>query len=128
MYFDFTIPIPQIKGKLYRNKIKETTYICYEFDRTYNKDKKYNTPKRTSIGKVNPSATNMMFPNPKYYEFFPEESFPMPQEAQERSCCLKVGAYLVMERKEYGKNEKNNNSGRKDSKGGRVGRESKEEI
>ena len=98
MYFDFTIPIPQIKGKLYRNKIKETTYICYEFDRTYNKDKKYNTPKRTSIGKVNPSATNMMFPNPKYYEFFPEDSIPMLQETQERSCCLKVGAYLVIKK------------------------------
>ena len=52
MYYDFRVPIPDAKGKIYPQERKGVTYIQYEYARIYNPDKKYNTPKRTTIGKV----------------------------------------------------------------------------
>ena len=51
MYFDFLVKIPDVKGKIYEKTIKGVTYINYEYNRIYKPDKKYNIPKRTTIGK-----------------------------------------------------------------------------
>ena len=51
MYFDFRVSIPKEKSKIYERTIKGVTYINYEYDRIYKPDKKYNIPKRTTIGK-----------------------------------------------------------------------------
>ena len=51
MYFDFKVKIPEVKGKIYERTIKGVVYINYEYDRIYKPDKKYNIPKRTTIGK-----------------------------------------------------------------------------
>ena len=51
MYYDFLVKIPAKKGKIFERTIKGVTYINYEYDRVYKPDKKYNIPKRTTIGK-----------------------------------------------------------------------------
>ena len=49
---DFRVPISEGKGKIFKRTIKGVTYINYEYDRIYKPDKKYNIPKRTTIGKL----------------------------------------------------------------------------
>jgi hypothetical protein len=95
MYLDFTVEIPEEKGKIVTNKVKNTTYICYEFDRVYHPVRKYNTPKRTTIGKMCPDDPNRMYPNQNYLKCFPEAELPEESESP-RSSCLKAGAYLVI--------------------------------
>ncbi len=95
MYYDYTVEIPKIRGKIVTNKVKNTTYICYEFGRVYNAEKKYNTPKRTTIGKVSEKDPGRMYPNLNYLKFFPDAEIPEEREAL-RSSCLKVGANLVI--------------------------------
>lgn len=95
MYYDYTVEIPKIRGKIVTSKVKNTTYVCYEFDRVYNAEKKYNTPKRTTIGKVSEKDPSRMYPNLNYLKFFPDAEMPEEREAL-RSSCLKVGANLVI--------------------------------
>lgn len=95
MYYDYTVEIPKIRGKIVTNKVKNTTYVCYEFGRVYNAEKKYNTPKRTTIGKVSEKDPGRMYPNLNYLKFFPDAEIPEEREAL-RSSCLKVGANLVI--------------------------------
>ena len=66
MYFDFRVPIPEGKGKILERTIKGVTYINYEYDRIYKPDKKYNIPKRTTIGKKCDDEPSMMYPNPNF--------------------------------------------------------------
>lgn len=98
MYFDFTVEIPRIKGKIYEKTIKGVVYINYEYDRIYKPDKKYNIPKRTTIGKRCEADENLMYPNANYLKFFPEEELPAQVERTDRSSCLRVGANLVIQK------------------------------
>ena len=95
MYYDYTVEIPKIRGKIVTNKVKNTTYVCYEFDRVYNAEKKYNTPNRTTIGKVSEKDPDRMYPNLNYLKFFPDAEIPEERESG-RSSCLKIGAYLAI--------------------------------
>lgn len=96
MILKFTVPIPEIKGKIYRRKAKTgVIYVEYEYSRVYNREKKYNTPQRKPIGKVDPSDLSRMFPNENYYLFFPEEEIPEVDDSG-RSACLRIGAYSVI--------------------------------
>lgn len=98
MYYDFTVRIPDTKGKIYIKKIKETTYINYEYDRIYKPEKKYNVPKRTTIGKQCPDNPDLMYPNGNYYKFYPNEERPSSIEDTRRSSCLNVGAGMVIKK------------------------------
>lgn len=40
-------------------------YVNYEYDRVYKPDKKYNIPKRTTIGKMCDDDPTMMYPKTK---------------------------------------------------------------
>ena len=51
MYFDYLISIPDVPGKIVRKRIKEAVYIDYEYDRSYDAVRKFNIPKRTTIGR-----------------------------------------------------------------------------
>ncbi len=103
MYLDFKVKIPKIKGKIYKTKIKNTTYINYEYDRIYKPEKKYNIPKRTTIGKRCEDDPKMMYPNPNYLKFFPDAQIPDAVERTNRSSCLRVGAFFIIRKiiKEY---------------------------
>ena len=96
MYYDFTVQIPRVKGKITRMKKGNITYIQLETGRTYYPEKKYTIPERVSIGKVDPDHPDMMYPNEKYADHFPDA--PMPEERPEayRSCALRIGAYVVI--------------------------------
>lgn len=98
MYFDFTVEIPVIKGKIYEKTIKGVVYINYEYDRIYKPEKKYNIPKRTTIGKRCEDNPTLMYPNSNYLKFFPESELPPEAERTDRSSCLRVGATLVIQK------------------------------
>ena len=96
MYHDFTVPIPQVKGKIVIMKKGSTQYVQLETGRVYLPEKKYTIPERVSIGKVDPEHPDRMFPNDRYAELFSDT--PMPEERSEayRSCALRIGSYLVI--------------------------------
>ena len=96
MYYDYKVPIPKEKGKISRTIIKGVEYVNYEYDRVYIPDKKYNIPKRTTIGKVCVGEKNMMYPNPNFIKFFPEVD--IDKEQKEYSSCIKVGNYIVIKK------------------------------
>ena len=52
MYLNLTVPMPSEKGKLTTKTIKNTPYVYYEISRTYDSDKKYNSPKRVCIAQA----------------------------------------------------------------------------
>lgn len=96
MYFDFRVNIPQIKGKIYNRMIKGVTYINYEYDRVYKPEKKYNIPKRTTIGKRCDDDPTMMYPNENYLKFFPDAELPEESDRTDRSSCLRIGAVSII--------------------------------
>lgn len=98
MYFDFTVEIPSVKGKIYKKIIKGVVYINYEYDRIYKPEKKYNIPKRTTIGKRCEEDSTRMYPNANYLKFFPEAELPAEVSRTDRSSCLRVGANLVIQK------------------------------
>ena len=98
MYFDFKVVIPKEKGKIFERTIKGVTYINYEYDRIYKPDKKYNIPKRTTIGKKCEDAPSMMYPNPNFLTYFPDAELPEDEGRTDRSSCLRIGTFLVLEK------------------------------
>ena len=96
MYYNFTVPIPDVKGKITRMKKGVLTYIQLETGRTYYPDRKYTIPVRVSIGKVDPNHPDRMFPNEKYADCFPNASMPEERPEAYRSCALRIGTYIVI--------------------------------
>ncbi|MDD4146594.1 MAG: transposase, partial [Clostridia bacterium] len=96
MFLDCKVKIPIVKGKIYRNVLKGITYINYEYDRVYKPEKKYNIPKRTTIGKLCEDTPDMMYPNANFLKFFPDEELPDAANRTKRSSCLRIGAYAVI--------------------------------
>lgn len=85
MYYDFRVKIPDEKGKIYTKTIKGVVYVNYEYDRVYKPDKKYNIPKRTTIGKMCDDDPDMMYPNPNYLTYFPDAELPKDKGRDDRS-------------------------------------------
>ncbi len=98
MYYDFLVKIPAKKGKIFERTIKGVTYINYEYDRVYKPDKKYNIPKRTTIGKKCEDDDTMMYPNPNFMKYFPDAELPADEGRDERSSCLRIGTFMVIEK------------------------------
>ena len=97
MFYNHIVKIPAVKGKIFHKKYRGFHYIHYQYANSYNKEKKYHEPKRTTIGKVCKNDETLMYPNDNYYKFFPAEEFPEVEEC-DRSGCLKIGTYLVIEK------------------------------
>ncbi len=106
MYYDFKVDIPFDKGKVYKvfRKARNTTYIEFEIASTYIKDKQYTLVKRAQIGKLCSDDESKMNPNENYFKLFPDAVIPEFREGAYRSCCLKIGAYMVIRKTicEYG--------------------------
>ena len=96
MYLNCRVKIPAEPGKITVKTINSTPYIYYEYGRVYKKEKKYNTPKRTCIGKRDPEQPAFMYPNEKFLKYFPRELLPLEKEGRYRSGCLHIGAFLVI--------------------------------
>lgn len=96
MHTDIRVKIPQDKGRIIRKKIKGSTYIYYQLNRTYDPEKGYSIPKSTTIGKMCPDDETMMFPNNKFLVYYADAELPEDRGNQARSSCLRVGAYMVL--------------------------------
>lgn len=98
MYLDFTVPIPDVKGKItYRTK-REATYVYYEYGRIYNPEKQYTTAQRVTIGKRVKDDPTAMLPNENYLKYFPGAELPEEKDRSKRSSCLRIGAYIVIQK------------------------------
>lgn len=62
MYYDFTVPIPVVKGKITFMKKAGTQYVQLETSRVYLPEKKYTIPQRVTIGKRDPDHPERMYP------------------------------------------------------------------
>jgi len=98
MYYDYTVKIPQIKGKIIKKKKGDATYILFQYGQNYKPDKKYAIPQRTIIGKLHPANNEIMYPNEKFQEYFPDVSLPEELPEAYRSCSLKIGSYAVIQK------------------------------
>lgn len=107
MYLDFLVKIPEVRGKLLYEKRGDAIYIKYEYDRTYNQERQYTFPKRASIGKQSKTDETMMQPNQNFLKFFPESELSLYENRTDRSSCLRIGAYVVVNKiiRDYKLNE-----------------------
>lgn len=103
MYHPFSVPIPQEKGKISRQKAKSAIYIHYVLERSYDPQKKHTVPKRTIIGRLDENQSTHMYPNDEFFRFFPSTALPEARQDARRSSTLSAGAYLVIDKiiKEY---------------------------
>lgn len=71
MYADFTVPVPEQKGKISRQNSGGRIYIHYILDRTYNPKTKKTHPHRKIIGRLAEDGVSM-YPNENFFKFFPD--------------------------------------------------------
>lgn len=98
MLFDHIVKIPSETRKVVFQKRKDVAYVLYEVDRVYVPERKLTLPKRVTVGKRCPDNPEMMWPNEKYYELFPNEPMPETDDVSLRSSCLKLGSHIVIEK------------------------------
>ncbi len=98
MYLDFLVKVPSEKGKITTKPKGDSIYVNYELGREYDPDKKYNVPKRVTIGKLSKADEKMMVPNQNFLTYFPEVELPEEKFNANRSSCLRIGAYIVIQR------------------------------
>lgn len=96
MYLNCLVDIPDAPGKLVYQKKKDTVYVYYEVDRTYDPEVQYTTPKRVTIGKQSKDDSSKMQPNENFIKYFPDEPLPEDHSKAERSSCLRIGTYIVI--------------------------------
>lgn len=98
MYLDFLVAVPAEKGKITLKPKGGSVYVNYEVGREYDKSKKYNVPKRVTIGKLSKEDPEMMVPNRNFLDCFPETELPEEKFNSSRSSCLHIGAYIVIQK------------------------------
>lgn len=98
MYFNIPVKIPDIRGKIITKKKGAATYILYQYGSKYNQEKQYAVPLRAIIGKVSPEDPALMYPNEKYQIYFPDARIPEKLPFAYRSCCLKIGPCIVIQK------------------------------
>ena len=98
MFLKFKVDIPDAPGKLVRKNRDGHTYIEYEYDRTYDPVKQITYPKRASIGRVDPDDPTRMTPNENFLKYFPDAELPEENDRADRSPCLNIGTYVVLQK------------------------------
>lgn len=97
MYLDISVKIPSVQGKITRRSKGGTVYIEFEYERIYDPERRYTNVKRATIGKQCSENQKRMFPNQNYLKYFPDAELPEEKDRSVRSCCLRIGPYLVIE-------------------------------
>ena len=97
MYYDFMVPIPDVKGKITLMKKGDIRYVQLETGRVYLPERKYTIPQRVTIGKLSAEQPARMYPNEKYQDYFPETVLPEERPEAYRSCALRIGTYAVIQ-------------------------------
>ena len=98
MYLNTTVKIPEIKGKIITKKKGTTTYILYQYGSEYHPEKQYSVPLRTIVGKISSSDSTLMIPNEKFQSYFPDVKLPEELPLAYRSCCLKIGSCIIIQK------------------------------
>jgi transposase len=98
MYYDYTVEIPRIRGKIITKKKGNATYVLFQYSQKYNPEKKYAIPQRTIVGKIHENNHDVMYPNEKFQDYFPEVTLPEELPEAFRSCALKIGSYAVIQK------------------------------
>lgn len=98
MYLDFLVEVPDEKGKITTKKKGDAIYVNYEVGREYYPDRQYTIPKRVTIGKLSKADKRMMVPNQNFLTYFPEVELPEEKFNSNRSSCLKIGPYIVIQK------------------------------
>lgn len=98
MYLDVLVTIPDIKGKITILSRGKSSYVNYEVERVYDPVKKYNIPKRVTIGKVSDDHPDMMIPNHNFLYYFPEVKILKTKITVKRSNSIRVGMYLILQK------------------------------
>lgn len=108
MYLDYLVDIPESKGKITFRKKGNTSYVYYEYSRTYDPEKQYTTVRRSTIGKLSADDPSKMRPNENFRKFFPDVEVPEEKADSSRSSCLRAGTYMAVSRtaKELGITDK----------------------
>ena len=97
MCLGFLVDIPDVKGKITQKRKGNSVYISYEIGRKYDPAKQYNVPDRVIIGKQNQSDKKQMEPNENFLKYFPEVELPEERYDSNRSSCLRIGAYIIIQ-------------------------------
>ena len=95
MYYDFWVDLPDAPGKYIFEKRGDSTYVKYEYDRTYDSEKQITYPRRATIGKLSDDKTKIR-PNQTFLTYFPTVELPISDERSKRSSCLRAGAFIVI--------------------------------
>ena len=95
MYYDYTVTVPS--EHIVRIKKDDVLYIYYECGRSYDKDRKYTSPRRMCIGKLCSDDNKRMHPNQNFFRAFPDSDERPAESSQERrSSTLGIGPYVVI--------------------------------
>ena len=98
MYLNTTVKIPVMKGKIITRKKGGSTYVLYQYGSEYSQEKQYAVPQRAIVGKMSADDSTMMFPNEKFQVYFPDVEIPDELPFAYRSCCLKIGSCIVIQK------------------------------
>lgn len=104
MFFDYYVKVPENTGKISFNKRGKVTYVEYTYARKYIREKHYNVPQRTTIGRLSDNDNTMMMPNSNFIKYFPDVELPDEKNVSARSGCLHIGSYIVIKKiiQDYG--------------------------
>ena len=102
MYLDIHIPVPDLPGKVTRQRVRGVIYVNYEYDRVYDRERRFNIPRRATIGKLD--TDGLLIPNENYHKYFPGENLPGEKPRSFRSSCLRIGSFLLIRKlsEDYG--------------------------
>ena len=96
MYLDAVVRVPEAKGKITFRTKGNTTYVEFEYERIYVKEKQYTSVKRKTIGKLSGADKQFMYPNENFKRFFPDAELPEERDRSSRSCGLRIGTWVVI--------------------------------
>lgn len=96
MYLDSVVRVPEAPGKITFHAKGRTTYVEFECERVYIKEKRYTEVKRKTIGKLSGADRQFMHPNENFLRYFPETELPEERDRSSRSCGLRIGTWIVI--------------------------------
>lgn len=96
MYLDAVVRVPEAPGKIAFHAKGSTTYVEFEYERVYVKEKQYTEVKRKTIGKLSGADRLFMHPNENFLRYFPETELPEERNRSSRSCGLRIGTWIVI--------------------------------
>lgn len=96
LYLYYTVEITSVKCKFVRSTVvKNTTYVYYEYDHTFNREKQFTNVSLVTIGTVSPSGSRLMILDQNCLNRFPGEKPPVFKDNSRRSSFPHIGSNIV---------------------------------